>query len=134
MSWWTIKYVNTGRSYNSDMIPIRLLPEMQDVSIECGHKFKNKDLSCTVADRVRLDLYSGAIWVDGKLVAAVPNVNRMILHKRKFEPTHGAPAYHHMHAGLVDLDGQGYLVRITETNEVFIERCVVSVKFDGQVV
>ena len=134
MSWWTIKYVNTGKIYTSDMIPFRLLPDLQDVSMDCGHRFRKNDLSCTVAERVRIDLYSGAIWVDNKLVAAVPNVNRMILHKRKFEPSHGALAYHHIHAGLVDSEGTGYLVRISETNEIYVERCVVSVKFDGQVV
>ena len=134
MSWWTIKYFDTGKSYNSDMIPFRLLPDIQDISMECGHKFKKNNLSCEVADRIRLDLHTGAIWVDNKLVAAVPGANRMILHKRKFEPSHGATPYSHIHAGLVNEQGEGYLVRISETNDVHVERCIVSVKFDGQMV
>jgi len=134
MSWWTIKYIDTGKSYNSDMIPFRLLPELQDISMDCGHKFRKNDLSCEVLDRVRLDLYSGAIWVDNKLVAAVSHPTRLILHKRKFESSHGAPSYFHIHAGLVDSDGNGHLIRITDNNELYVERCSVSMKYNGQMV
>ena len=128
MSWWTITYLETGKSYSSDMIPFRLLPELQDVNMERGHKFRKNDISCEVMDRIKLDLHTGAIWVDGKLTAGVPGAARLILHKRKFESTHGGPAFHHVHAGLVDNDGAGYLIRISETNEIYVERCMVSVK------
>jgi len=134
MSWWTITYLNTGKTYTSDMVPFKLLPDIQDISMECGHKFRKNDLTCEVAGRVKIDLYSGAIWVDGQLVAGVPGAARLILHKRKFEPTHGAASFQHIHAGLVDNEGVGYLVRVSEVNEVYVERCIVNVRTNGQVV
>lgn len=126
--WWTITYLTTGGVYNSEMIPFKLLPDIREVSMDCGHKFSQNNIVCEVADRIRLELHTGGIWVDGVLVAGVKNVNRLILHKRNFETSHGGPSSQHIHAGLVDDEGQGYLVRLTETNEIFVERCMVGVK------
>lgn len=134
MPWWTIKYVDSGTVYTSDQVPFKLLPHIQEIDMERGHKFKNLNLSCEIMEgRIRLDLYSGALWVDGKLVAGVPGATRLVLHKRNFHPSHGATAYQHVHAGLVDEDGAGYLVRVTENSEIYVERCVVSAYY-GQMV
>jgi len=128
MPWWSIRYLTTGGVYNSDMVPFKLLPDIQEVSMDCGHRFSKNDMIIDVMGRIRLEMHTGGIWVDDVLVAGVKNVSRLILHKRNFESTHGGPSNQHIHAGLVDSEGQGYLVRLTETNEIYIERCMVGVR------
>lgn len=126
MSWWKITYQSNNKVYHSDQLPFSLLPGIQETSTQLGHKFDRTDIICEVADRIKLDLETGAIWLDKKIVAAVTPVERLILKKRNFRLSNNKTSQH-IYAGLISSDGKGYLIRLTEEGDAFLEKCVISV-------
>ena len=134
MPWWTLRYYKTGTVYNSEQLPFGLLPGIQEVNLEIGHKFEKSDMVFEISERIRIEVHSGSIWVDGRLVGAVPDAERIILRKRHFRSSKGGSNYYHIHAGLVDENGKGCLVCLTHTGEILIDNCVVSTKQNGSMV
>lgn len=126
MPWWKLKYLNSGNMYNSEQLPFGLLPGIQEVNIQTGHKFDRSDMVFKIAGRIRLEVHTCSIWLDGQVVAHVEDVDRIILRRRNFRPMKGNPFVHY-HAGLVSSDGTGWIIRLTESGDAFVEKCVVSV-------
>jgi hypothetical protein len=123
--WWKVRYLGTGRVLNSEQVPVKLLPNIEHVDIANGHKFNINDIEIE-AGPVRVDLRTGTIWHDDKVIARVPDFDRVILHKRRFAAQGGA-TYDHTHIGLVNINGEGYQARITHNDQLFIEPHVVGV-------
>jgi hypothetical protein len=128
MAWWKVTYLSNGKTYDSDQIPWSLLPDLAEINIPCGHRFKTKDIMIE-SGRVRAELPTGSIWIDDNIVAGVPGAEFVILRKRVFHPSNEIP-HEHIHIGLINMSGEGILVRITHDNEIITERYTVEMQND----
>lgn len=125
-TWWTIKYLETGRELCSGQVAFGLLPEVRVVDIENGHIFGSDQIEI-ISGPVTLDLRTGTIWVNNQVAERIPDYQRVVLHKRKYRSSSGEQPYDHVHMGLLNQNGEGVLARITQNGDVFLEPHVVSV-------
>jgi hypothetical protein len=136
--WWTITYLDSGLTYNSEQISFGELPWIQEINVHKGHRFSHSNIVLNIADKINIEFRSGAIWIDHKLVKTIPDADRIILKKRTrrdmvtikkngnsdtstIEVDSAGASHQDIYTGLANSNGQKYIVCLTHTNDILID-------------
>jgi len=114
--WWIIKYYDGSGTYDSAMLPFKLLPKMLDVNLRRGHKFKTDQFEIEIPEsRIKLYMPSRTIWVNGK-VYMVEDATRVILFTKNYVRGDGE-SWREICIGLLANDGNGTIVTYHEVDK-----------------
>ncbi len=111
--WWTIRYLDRGTKkaiYDSELLPFKLLPELERVNLKKGHKFKTDQFEIEIpgAD-IKLYMYQSTLWVKNKPYI-VKGATRVILFTRNHNRNDGHK-WKEVCIGLMTETGYGVLVK-----------------------
>jgi hypothetical protein len=111
--WWIINYFgksNKYSKYDSTMIPFKLLPELADLDVRRGHRFKTDQFEIEIpgAD-IKLHMPSMSLWVQGQ-PHPVKDASRVILFNRNYHRSDGR-TWKEVCIGLLSVYGNGLMVR-----------------------
>jgi len=119
--WWSITYFNrdTGyKKYDSSMIPFKLLPELDELSVKRGHKFKTDEFEITIpGTEILLHMPSRSLWIDGK-PTHVKDAERIILFNRNYRHNNGT-GWREVYIGLLNYCGRGVLIKYNLDNKKY---------------
>jgi len=108
---WEIKFfsrTDNGKldKYNSDMIPLKNLPCLQEVSNKKGHIFTTDQFEISVPEAgVRVHMPTKSIWYADNKAFVVPRAIGVILFCRNYKSP--GSNRQNIHVGLVNKDGNG---------------------------
>lgn len=112
--WWSIADLKENKVYRHWDLPLKMVPCIKEVNINKGHKTTHQDIKVTVGT-ASADLRTGAIWKNGKPLTVVEKAVRVILFKRvSKDPQTNKLLGEQYFLGLVDVDGNGQLIRMYE--------------------
>lgn len=134
--WWIIRYFDNThgyRSYDSAMIPFKLLPELGDLDVRRGHRFKTDQFEIEIpgAD-IKLHMPSLSLWVKGQ-PHPVDNASRVILFNRNYHHSDGS-SWKEICIGLLSVYGNGIMVKYRMDKDTYSINIVEGGMDDPQVV
>lgn len=121
MSWWTIKDLKENKVFNSDQLPLRLVPVIKEVDINNGHSINHKNFIIKIKN-IEINFYTGSIWIDGKPQIYMEDPEKLLLFKRVYNQ-HGKIQRIEYFAGFINKNGEGHIARVYD-NESRIEPIV----------
>lgn len=113
-SWWKITDIRENKTFHAQELPLKLVPVIKSVDINEGHETKHQDVEVEVKNS-KINLATGALFINNKPVDYFPNANRIILFKRVFKDHRNNLLDEQYFIGLINSNtGDGKIIRNTK--------------------
>jgi hypothetical protein len=115
MAWWSILDLKTKKVYNSDEVPLYLVPCISRCNINLGHIPEHNEIIITVGP-VSIEMHSGTIWENGKLIGNLIDPCRFFLFLRISKDTSGTILNQEYFTGLANNYKDTLMIKIIDNN------------------
>lgn len=122
--WWEIEYFqrNSGqlklKVIDSNMMPFKLLPELDEMNIRGGHLFKTNQFQINIPNSaISLHMPSQSIWINEEPYYYIENGNRIVLFQRTYSNINGNVDNQEIYLGLMTEEKEGLIVKYNVRNK-----------------
>lgn len=100
------------------MVPFKLLPELKEVNVRRGHKFRTKQFEIYIPDtKISLYMPSSCLWINGE-PHIVEDAERVVLFQRNHHRNDGK-IMKEVCLGLLDEYGDGIIIKYNMSSKTY---------------